>query len=357
MIAGGMRIMLTGRRDAHHPFLRNRAAADAQSREFSNLLQGLAPRSGGWDIIPRSTTVASCGAASIVHTRDLARNVQARNVDFLITRRTTRRRDFLGAGLAGSFALALGACTEASAAPLRLSMRIEGHGPAVVFESGLGEGRKVWAAVVNGLTRCFTTVTYDRLGIGESAPRADPNAPVLASRVSSTLLATLRRRHLFGPYILVGHSLAGLYVQAFARTYPLLTAGVVLVDATSPLEPPGVFVSRTPLPPGSTAAAEEAGVARSVAALLKGPSFPPIPLVVIAATDHGAPPKEEALWLDVQRRTARMSSKGRLVIVHGGHSVPSEQPAAVLSAVLSVAAMGGVGVAACRRCDSAHGCR
>lgn len=270
-----------------------------------------------------------------------------------VASRVIRRRNLLGAGLAGSFALIFGASAQAPAEPLRLSMSVEGHGPEVVFESGLGEGRNAWAAVVDALAPCLTTITYDRPGIGESPLRADPNAPVLASQVASVLLAALRRRHLFGPYILVGHSLAGLYVQAFAREHPRRTAGVVLVDATSPLEPPGVFVSRTPPRPGSTAAAEEAGVAPSVAALLKGPPFPPVPLVVIAATGHGAPPKEEALWLDVQRRTARMSPKGQLVIVRGGHSVPSERPAAVVSAVLSVAAKAGANVTACRRGDRA----
>lgn len=227
-------------------------------------------------------------------------------------------------------------------------MSVEGHGPELVFESGLGEGRAVWTSITAALAPCFTTITYDRMGIGESAPRADASAPVLASGVAAELLAALRRRHLFGPYILVGHSLGGLYVQAFAREHPLVTRGVVLVDATSPLEPPGVFVSRTPPRPGTTAAAEEAGVAPSVAALLKGAAFPPVPLVVIAATEHGAPPKEEALWLDVQRRTARMSAKGRLVVVKGGHSIPIERPGAVVSAVLSVAAESGADVAACR---------
>lgn len=260
-----------------------------------------------------------------------------------------RRRIFLGAGLTAPLAFTLGTSARASAKPPQIAMRVEGRGPEVVFESGLGEGQRVWQRVVAALAPCATTITYDRLGVGKSPPRTDPKAPVLASEVASTLLAALGRRHLSGPYILVGHSLAGLYVQAFARAYPRLTAGVVLVDATSPLEPPGVFVSRTPPEPGSTAAAEEAGVTPSVAALLTGPPFPAIPLVVIAATEHGAPPQEEALWRDVQRRTARMSPKGRLVIVQSGHSVPTDDPAAIVSAVLSVAAENGANIEACRR--------
>src|SRR5690606_3048470 len=37
-----------------------------------------------------------------------------------------------------------------------------------------------------------------------------------------------------GPYILVGHSIGGLYVRAFAQQYPEETAGIVLVDSAHP---------------------------------------------------------------------------------------------------------------------------
>ena len=40
---------------------------------------------------------------------------------------------------------------------------------------------------------------------------------------------------------MVGHSLGGFYMQAFARMYPQETAAVVLIDRASPFEPPGVF--------------------------------------------------------------------------------------------------------------------
>ena len=36
------------------------------------------------------------------------------------------------------------------------------------------------------------------------------------------------------PYVLVGHSLGGLYVQLFARRLPEDVGGVVLVEATHP---------------------------------------------------------------------------------------------------------------------------
>ena len=231
----------------------------------------------------------------------------------------------------------------------RLAMQIDGKGPVVVLESGMGEARANWQSVVKALAPCFTVVTYDRYGIGESPPPANPDAPVLAADVADTLLSVLRARDLAGPYILVGHSLGGLYVQALARNHPEAAAGLVLVDASSPIEPEGVFVSTVPPKPGTIEAVEDAGVADSMVALRDGPELPPIPLVVIAATDHGDTQEREALWQEIQKATATLSPKGRVVVVDTGHFVQKERPEIVTDAVIDVAAEIGIDVSACRQ--------
>jgi pimeloyl-ACP methyl ester carboxylesterase len=238
---------------------------------------------------------------------------------------------------------------NAATASENAGLRIGGHGPVAVFESGMGEGQSSWTRVATALAPCLTTVTYDRPGIGRGRPLAQSAAPVLAADVARDLLARLRDHHLPGPYILVGHSLGGLYAQAFARNHPHKVAGVVLVDAASPFEPPGVFVPTVPPKPGTVEAAEEAGVGPSVSALLAGPPFPPVPLAVIAATDHGDTPQREALWRKVQEQTAAISPKGRLVVVRSGHFVQRDQPAAVAAAILGVAKESGANIAACQK--------
>ena len=97
---------------------------------------------------------------------------------------------------------------------------------------------------------------------------------VLASTVADELDEVLTRAFVHPPYILVGHSLGGLYVQAYARSHPRKVAAVVLIDATTPLEPPDTFVSTIPPTAGTTAAAEEAGFPESMAALRAGRPFP-----------------------------------------------------------------------------------
>jgi pimeloyl-ACP methyl ester carboxylesterase len=110
-------------------------------------------------------------------------------------------------------------------------------GPVVVFEAGLGSDMCGWEEVARPLTAFARVVLYDRPGIGRSGPRRGIEV-LLASTVADELLACLHAIDMPPPYLLVGHSLGGFYMQAFARTYPRQTAAVVLIDSASPLEPP-----------------------------------------------------------------------------------------------------------------------
>lgn len=207
-------------------------------------------------------------------------------------------------------------------------------GPVIVFESGLGNDMWSWEKVARPLAAFAQIVLYDRPGIGRSGPRRGTEV-VLASTVAEELRACLHTMDMPPPYLLVGHSLGGFYMQAFARTYPRETAAVVLVDSASPLEPPGVFGSTVPPKPGSIMAAEEAGFAPSAAAMLAGPPFPPVPLIVLVATDHGVTPDREGLWQEVQKQTATLSPKGQLKIVQGaGHFIQKDRPQVVIETVL-----------------------
>jgi pimeloyl-ACP methyl ester carboxylesterase len=207
-------------------------------------------------------------------------------------------------------------------------------GPVIVFESGLGEDMQSWEDITGPLAALARLVLYDRPGIGRSNPRQGTDV-LLASTVADGLLALLQAIAIPAPYLLVGHSLGGFYLQAFARKYPKETAAVVLIDSASPLEPPGVFDSTVPPNPGSIAAAEAAGFAPSAAAMRAGPPFPPVPLIVLVATDHDVTPDREALWQQIQEQTAALSPKGRVKLVQGaGHFIQKDRPQVVIEAVL-----------------------
>jgi pimeloyl-ACP methyl ester carboxylesterase len=251
-------------------------------------------------------------------------------------------------GCAGCVSCGLAATWQPHRGNTELAYRLLGRaGPTVVFESGQGLGMDSWSRMAPRLALCARVIVYDRRGVGNSPARPN-DRPVTASDVAHDLVRLLRAIGAAPPYILVGHSLGGLYVQAFARLYPKEVAAVVLVDAASPLEPPGVFVSTAPLAPGSISAAEEAGVAPSEAALLSGPPFPPIPLIVLAAADHDDTPQREALWREVQMRTAKLSPQGHFEVVnHTGHFIQVDRPDVVIAAVLEAARLSGAALSGC----------
>jgi pimeloyl-ACP methyl ester carboxylesterase len=104
--------------------------------------------------------------------------------------------------------------------------------PIVVLQSGLGDGLEPWAAVIQRVAASSTVFAYDRPGYGGSQPA--PDAPRSPCDVARELRATLQAAGLRPPYLLVGHSLGGLYKYAFARLFPDDVAGLVLLDPTHP---------------------------------------------------------------------------------------------------------------------------
>ncbi|EEF58222.1 alpha/beta fold hydrolase [Pedosphaera parvula] len=116
----------------------------------------------------------------------------------------------------------------------QLRMFISGHGsPAVVFEAGgstaAGGSLEAWERVQPAVSKLTTTVSYDRAGIGWSAPGPKPRD---ARQVARELHTALRNAHVPPPYILVGHSFGGPLNRVFADMYPEEVVGMVLADPT-----------------------------------------------------------------------------------------------------------------------------
>lgn len=123
----------------------------------------------------------------------------------------------------------------------------------------------------------------------------------------------------------------------------------MLVDAASPLEPPGIFVPTVSPAPGSIDAAGEQGVAPAVFGLLKGPPLPPVRLVVLAATDHSD-------TTEARGALARCAASHGCAVAKGPSGDREERPLmqidrpdAVIAAVLQVAKESGTDISACQR--------
>ena len=159
------------------------------------------------------------------------------------------------------------------------------------------------------------------------------------------LRALLEKTDLEAPYVLVGHSFGGLYVLEFARDYPDLVAGLVLVDARLPdFTERCVAAGVTPcLPPKSAQIlapahirAELRGIEESEV-LAPGPEdLGDIPVILLAATEPpvGASKAAQPIWLTVQREFAQDLTDGELVVAEGaGHYIHKDAPDIVVEAI------------------------
>ena len=105
--------------------------------------------------------------------------------------------------------------------------------PAVILETLSGGTSSYWGWVQPEVAKEVRVCVYDRAGRGWS--EADPEPQSLARTVRN-LHTLLMNANIEGPYILVGHSIGGIYVRQFAADYPTEVAGMVLVDASNPYQ-------------------------------------------------------------------------------------------------------------------------
>lgn len=99
--------------------------------------------------------------------------------------------------------------------------------PVIVFESGHGTPMGNWDRVLADSASLGPMVTYDRPGVGQSEPIDE--MPTIKN-VADRLVKILEHLGLEPPYLLVGHSLGGVYVRGFAVYYPEMLAGLVIID-------------------------------------------------------------------------------------------------------------------------------
>ena len=103
--------------------------------------------------------------------------------------------------------------------------------PTVVLDAGLGEFSAQWVRVQRLVSYTTRVCAYDRAGMGWSEMGPEPRD---ARQISSELHTLLDKAGIEGPYVLVGHSFGGLYMQTYATRYPDEVAGVSLVESSHP---------------------------------------------------------------------------------------------------------------------------
>ncbi|MFD2970027.1 alpha/beta fold hydrolase [Sphingobacterium bambusae] len=104
-------------------------------------------------------------------------------------------------------------------------------GPTVVFQSGMGGDHKIWEQIQDSISKFSSTIAYDKSGLQWSGATA---APKTLTSMTEELEQLLEKTNCPKPYILVGHSLAGITLRPFIRKHQQDIAAVIFLDVSHP---------------------------------------------------------------------------------------------------------------------------
>jgi pimeloyl-ACP methyl ester carboxylesterase len=142
-------------------------------------------------------------------------------------------------------ALTLPACTQQKASPesypppgrlidigrRKLHLYCAGKGtPTVILIAGGSAFSIDWVLVQPQVAENTRVCSYDRAGLGWSGPGPEEN--IVEENVSD-LHAVLQASGEPGPYVLVGASIAGIYIQAYQRAFPADVAALVFTNSSN----------------------------------------------------------------------------------------------------------------------------
>lgn len=211
--------------------------------------------------------------------------------------------------------------------------------------SGAGVTLEGWRRLYPAIEGAATVFAWNRFGLlGSDRPRL----PQTGAVVIASLREVLAYAGVDPPYVLVAHSLGGLYANLFARMYPAEVAAVMFLEATHPRDHEGLARHESQLMQalGKVLAlpqrmfsdnlhSEIEAVRRTVREIAAAGSFPRVPIAVLSGAK--GPPK----WLASagaaqaraghQRELAQLSPLSEHVVASGsGHFPQLSEPGLVL---------------------------
>ncbi|WP_208281661.1 alpha/beta fold hydrolase [Massilia oculi] len=217
---------------------------------------------------------------------------------------------------------------------------------SIIFENGLRATVSGWDKVIDSLAPDASIFAYNRPGYGNSQETGTARD---GGTIVEELRQSLKHKGLAPPYILVGHSLGGLYMQLFAKRYPQEVSGLVLVD---PLLP-GIVKKTEDFPFWSRGAKRlffSSTVNKEIDAIYQTSeqvlSLAPIddkPIVILinkpkgataVGVDFGAFNKDQK----TRDLVNGMYPKAKRIVVDSDHQVQRQNPAEVVDAIRTIIA-------------------
>jgi len=218
-----------------------------------------------------------------------------------------------------------------------------GAGPdTVVFESGLGDDWARWDKVAFDLSEDARVFTYSRPGYGRSDDATTPRDP---AQIVAELRGLLIDQGFEPPYVLVGHSFGGTYLELFARSQPSEVSALVLVDERpvgflDACETEGLDLCGIPddALDDQPAIVQDEYTAFPLGADEMTGSLGDYPVRVLTSTEYpGASDARMALWASMQGDIADEAIDGEQTVFEGaGHYLQLERRDEVSAAIRAV---------------------
>src|SRR5579872_3930815 len=145
--------------------------------------------------------------------------------------RVHRGTFFISAGLLAASIAAFGEHRMISLGDRRLSIDCDGKAGSatVVLIAGGGRTAEDWAKVQPSVSKFARVCSYDRAGSGKSDKIAGLQT---LDEIVDDLHKLLHAAGEKTPYILVGHSIAGIHCRRFATQFPRDVAGFLFLDSS-----------------------------------------------------------------------------------------------------------------------------
>ncbi len=247
-----------------------------------------------------------------------------------------------------------------------LHYQVYGSGsPTIILDVGIGETYSSWDTIVQQISDVTSIFVYDRAGYYQSETGPLPRH---SRRAAHELEYCLRQNGIRPPYLLLGHSLGAMNLQMFAKDYPQLVSGMILLDpppldwltGTNFPELQELFVQQTrqmeqaseallnsPNPDDQTQgrflhtlASEHNELMTTSARHVAGiKSFGDLPVTVLAAEKFNPQFGDVAeayqkFWNDQCQKLSEKSSAGKYILVpEATHHIHLDNPEIVLKAV------------------------
>jgi pimeloyl-ACP methyl ester carboxylesterase len=264
-----------------------------------------------------------------------------------------RHTFLIGAGLLAASVATFGEQRMVSVGDRRLAVYCDGdaaRSPTVVLIPAGGRTHGDWVTIQPGVSSFTRVCSYDHANFGES-----DKAPVKLQSVDDVvddLHAWLTASGEKGPFILVSHSISGLYARRFVTRYAREAVGLVFVDSAH--EEQALRLHQLdPKGPGLDDVTAELGFYVKPGQRLEWRTD--LPLIVLG---RGAPLPRKArdgsdsqtnrmteeqfaawdrIWRELQEDLAKRSTQGEFRLAEkSGHFIQRDQPELVIRAIRDV---------------------